>query len=334
MKKIVLSLFVATSLIACSDDENTTTETTQNYSSGYLITNEGIFNSNNADVTYISSDFLSNENQLFRKVNNRALGDVAQSIAQNSEYVFVVMNNSNTIEVVKKNTFQTVTTITQNINQPRYATISSNKLWVTNAGNNTVTSYNLSDFSASNTITLDFTPEYIESTPGYILISTNPWAETNKIETYSTDTNQLAHSREVDAAINGLLSKDNLVYALASDENITQIYELSGQHSLIRHQTNESNSRFISLDEDKLYYTTGVNINQYDILSQTHSTLFSVPDTGWSAIYGFNVYNQQFFVADAKSFSEAGEIVIYNANGQAQKTVKTGIGPNGIYKIQ
>lgn len=334
MKKIVLSLFLATSLVACSDDENTTTETTQNYSSGYLITNEGIFNSNNADITYISSDFSSNENQLFRKVNNRALGDVAQSIAQNSEYVFVVMNNSNTIEVVKKNTFQTVTTITQNINQPRYATISSNKLWVTNAGNNTVTSYNLTDFSVSNTISLDFSPELIESTNDYIYVTTNAWGDAHKVNIYNAQTAENSTSVLFNEPINGITKNGNEVFVLASGENTSELHKINNTTVELVNENETTNAIFLTFDNNKLYYTSGVNIHQFDLSNNTLSTLFSVPDTGWSAIYGFNVYNQQFFVADAKSFSEAGEIVIYNDNGQAQKTIKTGIGPNGIYKIQ
>src|SRR5690606_28718968 len=147
MKKHILSLFVAISLVACSNDHKTVTEQPANYSTGYLVTNEGNFHSNNADITYINANFTDSQNQIFRNVNNRALGDVAQSITQNANYVFVVMNNSNTIEVVNKNTFESVATISENINQPRYATITDNKLWVTNAGNNTISSYNLSDFT-------------------------------------------------------------------------------------------------------------------------------------------------------------------------------------------
>lgn len=334
MKKHILSLFVAISLVACSNDDNTVTENSANFSSGYLVANEGNFNSNNADITYINANFTDSQNQIFRNVNNRALGDVAQSITQNTTYVFMVINNSNTVEVVNKNTFESVTTISQNINQPRYATITDNKLWVTNAGNNTISSYNLSDFSPSGTISLNFTPELIDSTTDYIYVTTNPWGETHQVTSYSTDTQQPALTITLDVPVNGLVKKNHQLFALASGENLTQIYEMSSQNSQIIHQNEDTNSRFLSIDGNKLYYTSGVTIKEYDMNSQTLSTLFSVPDTGWSAIYGFNVFDQHFFVADAKSFTEAGEVIIYNAGGNPLKTIKTGIGPNGIFKIQ
>lgn len=334
MKKHILSLFVAMSLVACSNDDNTVTENSANFSSGYLVANEGNFNSNNADITYINANFTDSQNQIFRNVNNRALGDVVQSITQNTTYVFVVVNNSNTVEVVNKNTFESVATISQNINQPRYATITDNKLWVTNAGNNTISSYNLSDFSPSGTISLNFTPELIDSTTDYIYVTTNTWGEIHQVASYSTDTQQPALTITLDVPVNGLVKKNNQLFALASGENLTQIYEMSSQNSQIIHQNEDTNSRFLSIDGNKLYYTSGVTIKEYDMNSQTLSTLFSVPDTGWSAIYGFNVFDQHFFVADAKSFTEAGEVIIYNAGGNPLKTIKTGIGPNGIFKIQ
>src|SRR5690606_12918298 len=128
MKKHILSLFVAISLVACSNDDKTVTEQPANYSTGYLVTNEGNFNSNNADITYINANFTDSQNQILRKVNNRAFAVIAQSISQNATYVYVVMNNSNTIEVANKITCKTVATISENINPPRYATITDNKL--------------------------------------------------------------------------------------------------------------------------------------------------------------------------------------------------------------
>src|SRR5690606_36580142 len=236
MKKHILSLFVAISLVACSNDHKTVTEQPANYSTGYLVTNEGNFHSNNADITYINANFTDSQNQIFRNVNNRALGDVAQSITQNANYVFVVMNNSNTIEVVNKNTFESVATISENINQPRYATITDNKLWVTNAGNNTISSYNLSDFTPSETISLNFTPELIDSTTDYIYVTTNPWADTHLIVPYSTDTHQPTLTTTLDAPVNGLVKQNDQIFVLSSGENFTQIYKVTSHTSYIMSQ--------------------------------------------------------------------------------------------------
>lgn len=334
MKKIVLSTLLASSLVACNQDDTTTNHSDGfSFESGFLVTNEGNFQSNNADITYFTTDFSKTENQIFRKVNNRPLGDVAQSIIQNNEYVFVMMNNSNTIEIVKKKTFESVATIHQNINAPRYATISHDKIWVANAGNNTISFYNLSDFSNSGTISLDFTPEYIESTNDYVYVSSNAWADTNQVAIYDATTAMHETTLTYDHPINGIAKHNHTIYILASGDSHTQLHAINDTTSELLDENESIASRFLAFDANKLYYTTGTQIKQFDLTTDNTTTLFEVPDTGWSAVYGFNVYQQHFFVADAKSFVEAGEIVIYNASGQKVQTIKTGIGPNAVYKI-
>ncbi|MEM8908454.1 MAG: DUF5074 domain-containing protein, partial [Bacteroidota bacterium] len=86
---------------------------------GVLISNEGGFGFNNASLSFYHFTDQTVSNQLFQNANDRPMGDVLQSITLHEEKLYLVMNNSNKIEVVDPETFQTLSTISP-FNSPRY----------------------------------------------------------------------------------------------------------------------------------------------------------------------------------------------------------------------
>src|SRR5690554_1660141 len=113
MRKILVPMFAITILYSCSNsDDDQFIDPDAKYFNGFFITNEGNFNKTNGTISHLSSDFNSVSNDVFRNANGRGLGDVVQSMVVHGDYAFIIVNNSNTIEVVEKNTFKSVYTIT------------------------------------------------------------------------------------------------------------------------------------------------------------------------------------------------------------------------------
>lgn len=330
MKKFIFPIIATALVIGCkSDDQNPITKT-DNYSEGYFVVNEGNFTHNNAEISYLKSDLSSIENQLFKKVNNKILGDVAQCLTQNDKYVFLVINNSNTVEIVDKKNFKSIATISKNLQLPRYATVTANKIWVTNS-NKTISTYNLSNFSFSDSISLEYTPEYIESTNNTVYVTTGPWTSSGRMNAFDSTPN--TNSSYFDRAITGITKNNNTVYLLTSDEYMGAIFKMEGT-SPTKIATILRKSLFLRYYNNKLYYTSGNTIFEYDLNSKVSISLFSVRDTGFSAIYGFDVFDEKIFIANAKAFNETGEIDVYNMKGQLLKSIKVGMGPNAVHKIQ
>lgn len=75
-----------------------------------IVVNEGQFTKGTAAISAIRYDGTS-DFDIFRSVNNRPLGDVAQSITYIDGKYFVVLNNSKKIEVVEPETFKSIQTI-------------------------------------------------------------------------------------------------------------------------------------------------------------------------------------------------------------------------------
>jgi len=133
------------------------------YSDGFFIVNEGNFNWGNASVTFVNEQNGTVEQEVFKNVNSRQLGDVAQSMKIFNDRVFIVVNNSSRIEVVDLKTFASIKTI-EGFNSPRYIEfIDSNKAYVTNIYGD-ISVVDLNSLTITKTIK---TPEWTEGMVRY-----------------------------------------------------------------------------------------------------------------------------------------------------------------------
>lgn len=99
---------------------------------GFFVVNEGNFNWGNASVTYIDNATGVAIQNIFEEVNNRPLGDVAQSMKVMNNRGYIVVNASNRIEVVDLIDFKMIKSI-EGFNSPRYIEfVDSTKAYVTN----------------------------------------------------------------------------------------------------------------------------------------------------------------------------------------------------------
>ena len=108
MKKILAPIFAVALLYSCSNTDEDTIPVNQDekFTDGIFVLNEGNFTRPNASITHINDNFSAITNDIFRTSNGHALGDVAQHMVVTDNYVYIVVNNSNTIEVVNKKTFK------------------------------------------------------------------------------------------------------------------------------------------------------------------------------------------------------------------------------------
>ena len=111
MKKLHLILLVlfAAMLFSCKPD---TPDTPSGYKigSGVFVLNEGDFQYSNSSLTFYDPVADTVVNNLFYKVNNAPLGDIAESMAMADGSLYIVVNNSNYIYKVGANTMACDTT--------------------------------------------------------------------------------------------------------------------------------------------------------------------------------------------------------------------------------
>ena len=111
MKKVNLFLLgvIAALLFACKPNQPVDPNA-YTVGSGVLVLNEGNYQFSNASLTFYDPVADTVANNLFYKVNDAPLGDVAESMALVEGKLYIVVNNSNLIYKVDANTMVCDTT--------------------------------------------------------------------------------------------------------------------------------------------------------------------------------------------------------------------------------
>lgn len=106
---------------------------TGQYSQGVFTINEGVFGNTSGTISHTTRAGVTTDS-IFQKANQRDLGDVVQSLVFEGDRGYVVVNNSNKIEVVDANTFAEKAQI-NNLRLPRYCLpVSATEAYVTEWG--------------------------------------------------------------------------------------------------------------------------------------------------------------------------------------------------------
>lgn len=141
MKKVNVFICTCLSLIitlSC-EDKNNDNLTISHYGKGVYIVNEGIFGQSSGTISYYNPTDRSIQNDIFRNENQRDLGNVVQSLFFLDSLAFIVVNNSNKIEIVQAHSFKEFAQILQ-LTQPRYfVPVSADKAYVSQWGLNLLT---------------------------------------------------------------------------------------------------------------------------------------------------------------------------------------------------
>jgi hypothetical protein len=112
-------LFTGLVIFYSCDKENPATEEDAGFKHGAFIVNEGAFGNSNGSVSYFDTDSSILINHVFEAANGRPLGDVVQSFAIAGDKGFIVVNNSQKMEVVDLKTFASIGVI-EGLEYPRF----------------------------------------------------------------------------------------------------------------------------------------------------------------------------------------------------------------------
>jgi hypothetical protein len=335
-------------LVSCTDDIEIVPLGA--YENGFFVSNEGKFDSDTAEVTFISYDGQTVKQDVFKSENNGAvLGDTQQSITFYEDKAFLILNVSNKIEVVNRYTFKRITTINTGLNNPRYMAFVNGKGYITNwgAGGNPdddfVAVINLSTYMVETTIAVVEGPEKVVAHQNNLYVAhQGGWGINNKISVISTANNSVTAFIEVGDVPKALIIHNNQLLVLSSGRGSWQIGGPTNGRLDKINLTNNEVSTFNSFAGDKpsdmvmyndeLYYTQGTKVfkTNPNAASFASQEILNVANYNMGNPYGFNVANDKIYICDAKTFNVDGSLKIFNLSGDFQAEFPTRIGPNGV----
>lgn len=349
--RVLLGSAATFSLLACDPDSTPEPAEPTVVTKTVFVVNEGNFLQSNAEISSFNKATKSVANlALFRAANNRALGDVAQNMAVQDSTGYIVVNNSNKIEVVNLRTFRSNATIS-GLKMPRYfAAASASKGYVTetvsySGAPGQVSVIDLKTNSVVRSIAVGVQPEKL-LVVGNLLYVTNSGG--NTVTVINTSTDAVQSTITVGDSPNSLvLDRNNKLWVLCGgkvvydatynvDYNLTTKGSLSSivpgeQTATTRPFTsNRAQPGRLTINgaKDQLYFTYLGGVYSQSI---NETTLPTSPIIR-RGLYGLGVDPQDNTIYGGISggFSGAGKVVRYNPTGAAIDSFSVNIGPNGF----
>lgn len=341
-KPLFLVLIVGV-FFSCSDDDGPVP--LGDYENGVIIVNEGNFLEGDASLSFFSNSGSAPDLNVFDAVNDRALGDIAQSAYTYDTLLFVIVNNSNKVEVLHRYTMESLYTIDAAL--PRYMTVANGKgyltEWVSFSDQGRLSIVDLATGNIDGSITVGFGAEYVvidgttayvsntfENTISEINLNTNTVDATLSLPSPAPTQMAIDSNGDLWVACKGGFD-DN--FEPTNDGLIIQI-DLSTITSkgAIEFNANISGKLAINGPKDIIYFYTGNAVFDLDVNSTDSSIDPLFVNDAFTSLYGIGVdpSSGDVYVADSKNFIEDGEVYQYDSNGTLVTSFDVGRGPNGF----
>lgn len=307
---------------------------------GLFILNEGNFQFGNASLDYYDFESQKISENAFESKNNRPLGDVLQSMCRYGNTGYLIVNNSQKIEVIDVNDLSSKATIT-GFKSPRYMVVANpQKAYVSEYYNGGIKVVDISTNTISSTIPLTGNLDEMLML-GTSLYITN--ANGRFMYVVSTNTDQVTDSIDVGYGSNSLrLTSDNKLWVLCSGRKDPY---LNGSLTKINRDVDTVEKRFPLMRQSEhgpmklrmntqgtSLYWINRDVFKHGIFQENVSAtpwVSSVNNNFWGINY--DSLTDEVYVSDAVDFVQKSFINRYDENGGLKGTFKSGIITGDFY---
>jgi hypothetical protein len=310
------------------------------YENGIFVVNEGNYNWGNASVTFLDNSTNTVIQDIFSKSNDRTLGDVAESMTISGNLGYLVINNSNRIEVVSLKDFKSIKTIS-GLHSPRYMqVIDSNKAYATNL-QNYISVIDLKTNSVTGTIKTTSWTENLIRYDKYMLVTSigsfnKPSSQRKaQIMVIDTETDSIVDSiQSGKEPISIVIDKKQKVWVLCSggydNYEAPSLLRINPELRVVEKtftfpNATEVPSRLcMNPTADTIYYLKG-GVYQMPVTSAALPAQPLIKADG-RLLYGLNIHptTGRIYVSDAKDYVQNGAAYQYNVQGTLIKQYITG----------
>jgi YVTN family beta-propeller protein len=331
---IILSIFTL-SCTKNSSDGNGTFFT----GSGVFILNEGNFKWGNGSLSFYSYDSAKIYNELFLNINGRPLGDIPNSMVINGELAYIIVNNSGKIEVISRNTLESVGTITGLISPRNMAFAGNGKGYVTSMYSDSIAIVNLNDFSVSGYINLRRSSESILISGGKAFIS--EWVGGNEVMVINTANNKVVDSIKVGPEPESMvLDKNKILWVLCNGGWARNYYaELDGINTLtdliekkLVFPDKSASPTSLQIDgKGEILYYLEKGVRKMNIADGKLPENIMIPESGhFYYKLGVNPTNNDIFITDAVDYQKNGFVMLYRNNSSQVSVNIAGVIPGSM----
>lgn len=337
----VAIIFFSLFLISC--EESSDTEPSP-FGTGVFFVNEGNFLDADGTISHYDPSTGVVTHDLFGKNNSeRALGDVVQSMTIEGDRGYIVVNNSNKIEVVDIKTFKSIESI--ELSLPRYFTVKGNfgyaTEWVSYDQPGRVAIIDLERLTIVHTVTVGFYPEHLFITNGKIFVANSG---SNTISVIDEVSHEVIETLEAGNSPSFFaLDTNNKLWVLCTggyDENYNPLNngkldrvnpETLALEQSVNLSQNVGGRLMIDPSRSLLFYWSGGEIYKHSITATEATEPFILAPEG-TFFYGLGIDpgSGEIFAGDATGFAANGSVFRYSDDGSLIEVIEAGRGPNSF----
>lgn len=338
----LVTMIALSLLFGCSDPTGRTDDVKASIE-GVFILNEGNFGSGNGSLSFYDFNEKTIQNNIFYSVNGRLLGDVVQSMTLIDSLGYIVVNNSNKIEIISLKTWLSKATINLPAgSSPRMLTqVSPVKAYVSNLYTNDVTIINLHDNSVGGSIAVGWNPEDIIFAFGQAYVANSGWGYDNTISVIDVETDQVVKTLTVGDFPSAMdMDEFGNIHVVCEgsygdfsdplDDTMGGIYVIDTSDDTVQDSIiiNGHPSGVCTNQNGRGFYVLNGTVYSYSVnnVTQTPNEFIS----GFFYDMNVNKVNGQLYSLDAKDYAQSGDLNIYDQNGLLQETYMVGIVPGEV----
>jgi len=348
---LYILFFTTLFFVSCTEDpevnpknvssDDTSENTLGSFSSGTFVINEGNFLSDDGSISFIDSEGVV-QNDIFSENNaSLPLGDVVQSMYLRDTTAFILVNNSNKIEVVDGDEMTVLHTISE-VALPRYMVSEGDygyiSEWVSFSDRGRISILDLNTYEILDTINVGFGAEALAIRDNKLYVSNN-FEKTLSI--MDLNTWEIIQTITVGTSPAAMIIDQNGDLWILCSGGYNADFTLANNGSLVRIDSNDEVIQEISLgmnvsgrmaanvDLSILYFYSGTTVYSFGIGDQSYDTF--VENTSAIAFYGIGVApDGDVYIGDSKGFQSIGSVYVYDQMGSEKEEFEVGRGPNSF----
>lgn len=317
---------------------------------GLLVLNEGLFQQNNSSLSWIDLIEEKIENDVFKSINNRPLGDTGNDMIKYGQKIYIAINNSSTLEVIDQKTLKSLKHIQLNYQgksqQPRQLTTANGKVYISSF-DGYVNILDTTSLSILDRIKVGKNPEGIAVNDDFLFVANSGGLNFPNYDStvYKIDltTNQVVDSFIVGSNPGNIITIENkgLYVSVRGDyaNNPTTLKYIDLENNIIN-DLQISATSFLKYD-NKLYlgyYDHNSNmsaIKEMNISSQIVVNENIIENIQINTLYGMAIREHQLFLSDANHYTNQGKILVFNLNTlNIDQVFDVGLNPSKSILIQ
>lgn len=346
--RLISALLILILVVSCKKNDQETTPVDETLDNGMIVLCEGLFQYNNASVSWVNFDSGAIANNLFAAKTGRQLGDTGNDMKQYGGKIYIVVNVSSTIEVLDATTFKPIHQISMIASgiakQPRSLTFHGGKVYVT-CYDGYVDVIDTTSLNITQRIQVGSNPEGLSVANNKLYVANSGGLNfPNPDSTVSViDLNTLTEIKKITVGINpgGVITdSQGDVYVITRGDYASvpsRMVRIDSQNDVLAETFPFDATAMYPMNDQFLisfynYSTDASSIALFNPLTETLTSSNYISTAGITTLYGmkYNSSKNTIFILDAMNYTNTGYVREYNNSGVEVNSFHVGLNPTKI----